>query len=309
MRVGEAGQAVLGVDIGGTSIRAGYFSAPGVLDARAHTPLRTWGWPLPVEALAGWLAIHLADWGPVTGVGIAAAAVIEPGTGYVHVGENIGWNEQPVGATLASMLGCPVLLDTDAFCGALAEAHLGSGRGWRDFLYVVVGTAIGHGLVLDGRVHHGMRAAANVFGHIKVVPGGEPCYCGGAGCLCQYAAGKGLARVAQLLSGQPDMTAHETVRKAQEGALWARQAIAQWQHWMALALANAQNLLDLEGIVLGGGVIQPDFPDLDDLRRRVEQLTYPQIRPIEIRRAALGTDSVLHGAAELAFDHHTGSAS
>lgn len=297
---------VLGVDIGGTSIRVGLFTAPGRLAARAQMPTRQWGWPLDPAPLSAFLREQIQRWEPAHGrieaVGFALAAVVDAGTGFVHVAENLGWSEIPFGQVVSGALRRPVRVDTDAFCGALAEATVGAARGIADFLYVVVGTGIGHALVLDGRIHHGLRGAANVFGHIKVVSNGEPCYCGGAGCLCQYAAGPALLHAARQASGKVDLTAEELTSAGVGGAAWAGAVADAWLSWMAFALANAFNLLDVSTAVLAGGVIQPDFPDLDELRRRVESLTYPQIRPVEVRRAALGGESVLVGAAQLAFE-------
>lgn len=101
--------AVVGVDIGGTNIRIGYFSQRGQLQTQAHIPTRRVGWPLRLEPLAFFLREHIVGWeaqhGPVDAVGLAAAAVVEPQSGFVRVGENLGWNDFPVGAMLAHELG------------------------------------------------------------------------------------------------------------------------------------------------------------------------------------------------------------
>ena len=298
--------AVLGVDIGGTSIRAGLFSAPGRLEAHTQVQMRHWGWPLELAPLSAFLREQMRlwepDYGAVEAAGFALAAVVQADTGFVHVAENLGWSGVPFGAAMSAALRQPVRVDTDAYCGALAEGTVGASRGVADFLYVVVGTGIGHGLVLDGRIHHGLHGSANVFGHIKVVPDGEPCYCGGAGCLCQYASGPALLHSARQASGRAELTAEEFMRSYAGGAGWAAEVADAWLDWMAPALANALNLLDLPTVVLGGGVIRADFPNLEELRHRVQRLTYPQIGPLDFRRAALGDASVLVGAAQLAFD-------
>jgi glucokinase len=298
--------AVLGVDIGGTSIRAGLFSTPGRLEAHTQVRTRQWGWPLELAPLSAFLLEQMRLWEPVYGrieaAGFALAAVVRADTGFVQVAENLGWASVPFGETISAALGRPVRVDTDAFCGALAEGTVGAARGVADFLYVVVGTGIGHGLVLDGRIHHGLHGSANVFGHLKVVPNGEPCYCGGSGCLCQYASGPALLHHAQQASGQADLTAEAFALARRDGADWAATVANAWLGWMAPVLANALNLLDIETVVLGGGVVQADFPNMEELQRRVQELAYPQIRPLNLRRAALGGESVLAGAAQLAFE-------
>ncbi len=187
---------VVGVDIGGTNIRAAVFRAAEARGPVVAVPRGELGVAVPLDALATHIEQIMQGAGEVVdAVGIAVAAVVDPRTGYIKVGENVGWHDLPLKALLEARWGLPVFVDGDAMCGALAEARLGSGADMAHFLYVVLGTGIGHALVLNRRVWHGMHGAANVFGHLKVVAGGAPCYCGGAGCLCQYASGQGLARL------------------------------------------------------------------------------------------------------------------
>lgn len=298
--------AVVGVDIGGTNIRVGIFSRTGRPDEVVKVPLRAWGWPLPLDALSSMLNGQIAKWestyGSVERIGFAVASVVDPATGYIHVAENVGWREFPFAREMSSRLGRPVFVDGDAACGAIAEERLGSGRDAQDFLYVVVGTGIGHALVLGGKVRHGARNSANVFGHIKVVANGAPCYCGGSGCVCQYASGPGLARLAAETLGRSDITAREIAESYAAGVPWAIDVVQQWMAWLTLPIANALNLLDLPLVVLGGGVIRPGFPNLEELGRQVRALLYPQITPVEFRRATLGEESVLIGAAQLVFN-------
>ncbi len=246
-----------------------------------------------------------ASYGRVASVGIAAAAVVDPVTGAVRVGENIGWRDVPLRSLLEARWQRPVQVDADAFCGALAESRLGAGADLEHFLYVVIGTGIGHALVLDRQVWHGLHATANVFGHIKVTPDPVPCYCGGTGCLCQYASGQGLARVATMYGQSPKTTGREVLTAYAASEAWARAVVEEMLSRLAFAVSAAYNLVDIECTVFGGGVITSAFPDLEALRQRIEPLVYPQIRPIDLRRAVLGSHAVLTGAALLAFDRRT----
>ncbi|MBW7886194.1 MAG: ROK family protein [Caldilineaceae bacterium] len=299
--------AVMAVDIGGTNIRLALFHTPTSHEAIKTVPCRDLGIPVPVPAFGDLIAQEIATWRSqgtsVEGLGLGVAAVVDHRTGHVRVGENVGWRDVPLQQLLATRCQIPVRVDVDASCGALAEARLGSGADHDHFLYVVIGTGIGHSLVLNRQVWHGMHAAANVFGHLKVEPQGAPCYCGGAGCLCQYASGQGLARLGHIAHpGKISPLGAEVVSAFENGAPWARSAVGEAMRRLALALSGAYNLLDIECAVLGGGVVSPRFPDLEDLRRQVEPLVYPEIRPIVLRRGALGDQAVLHGAALLAFD-------
>lgn len=320
--------AVLAVDIGGTNIRTACFDAPDTTGRRdvLRMPHAALGSPVSVDAFARHIQERIAQSTvPIHAIGVSVAAVVDHATGYVKVGENIGWRDVPLGDVLAQACALPVAVDGDAFCGALAEAQLGAGMGQRHFLYVAIGTGIGHAFVLDGRVWHGQHSAANVFGHVKVVPDGAPCYCGGRGCVCQYAAGKGLARLAQIRlraeagtnrDGVPDVDnaagAHANpdgnVARGEDvisGVLanerWAREVVAEATARLAFAISAAYNLLDIECTVIGGGATSDVFPDFAQLHRDLEALVYPSIRPIVLKRAALGLDDMLTGAALLAF--------
>lgn len=295
---------VLAVDLGGSNLRTGWCADPLEIKGQTLIPWRDTGFPLRAEVLTGLLKEELqrceAEYGAVESVGVAIAAVIDPKTGTVQVGENLGWRNVPLGRLLEDHLRRPVQIDVDAFCGALAEARLGSGSDQAHFLYVVLGTGIGHGLVLNGRVWRGVHAAANVFGHLKIGLNPTPCYCGGQDCLCQYASGNGLARLASIYGRPMHTSAAEVLQAYRRGEAWAAAAVDQMYDTLALSISHALNLLDIGCVVLGGGVVQADFPDLAALQQRLELLVYPQIRPILLRRAALGQDAVLVGAALLA---------
>lgn len=294
--------AVLAVDIGGTNLRTALFRTPGeILDHRS-IPCRSLGNPLPLDAFVAYLRAQLDQSPEIKAIGISIAAVVDHARGYVKIGENVGWQNVPLQETLEKELSLPTQVDTDAFCGGLAEARLGSGQALEHFLYVVIGSGIGHALVLGGKIWHGLHGAANVFGHLKVQQPGEPCYCGGSGCVCQYAAGKSLARVGQLRLGQASLTGEDVVEAFQRRERWAEEVIEQAHQQLAISLSAAYNLLDLEVAVLGGGAVSDVFPNLDRLQPLLEKLVYPEIRPITLKKSLLGSEAMLIGAALLAFD-------
>ena len=237
-------------------------------------------------------------------IGIAVAAVVDHSGGTVKVGENLGWRNVSLRSYLEKEFYRPVWVDVDAFCGALAEARLGSGADQEHFLFVVIGTGIGHALVLNQRIWRGMHGAANVFGHLKLERDVIPCYCGGVDCICQYASGQGLARLArqQVKSMQVKINGEEIVHALRRGEDWAERVVESMYDALALGISHAMNLFDIECIVLGGGVVQADFPDMSALYRRLDRMVYPEIRPIMLRRASLGADAVLIGAGLLALE-------
>ena len=180
---------------------------------------------------------------------------------------HLPWRGEPVRARLADRLGVPVALDNDANCAALAESTYGAARGTRSALMVTLGTGIGGAVVLDGRVLRGHNGMAGEFGHMKVVPGGHPCPCGGEGCWEQYSSGHALVRLArarigleptlleELCEGDPArLTGPMVTAAAADGDLVARQAFASIGDWLGVGVANLVAAFDPDVVVVGGGV-------------------------------------------------------
>jgi glucokinase len=295
---------VLAVDIGGTNVRAAVIAEPStgaVIDVR-HMPKRSASRSLTVESLIRFLDSLLDEQGTADGiesVGVSIAGVVDASNQVVRRALNVGWKSVPLGALITRRYGVPCVVDSDSFCGARAEGHFGAGAGVQSFLFVTVGTGIGHAVVVDGRVIRGSRGAASVFGHLCVVPGGALCYCGNRGCLCQYASGEGITRVAVLRAPQEmvGQTAEHVLASARTGIPWAIDVLADASDLLARGLSYAFNTLDIESVVLGGGVVSDTWPDLVALQRLVEETTHPEIRPIIVRRAVTGPNAMLLGAA------------
>ncbi|MCB9138044.1 MAG: ROK family protein [Caldilineaceae bacterium] len=302
--------AVLALDIGGTNTRSALFLRPGHDIMATRTSNQQLGHPLTVDALGDYIERQLTGARragfTVTAIGLAVAAVVDAASGFIYVGENVGWAQLPLGQKLIERFGLPIYIDTDAHCGALAEARLGAGSDWASFLYVTIGTGIGHALVMQRSVWRGAHGAANVFGHFVMVPDGVPCYCGNRGCLCLYASGDGLARMGRLHRPEAEgVTAREIVRAAGQGESWAVPLVDQALDKLAVALSHVYNLLDIEGVIFDGGAVSNAYPDLMELTRRLEVHVYPSMRPITLRRSQLNSSSVIQGAAQLAFDAQT----
>ena len=168
---------------------------------------------------------------------------------------------------LASRWGTAVALDNDANCVARAEAAYGSARGHATALVITLGTGIGGAVVLDGTVLRGRNGMAGEFGHMQVVPDGQPCECGGRGCWEQYCSGNALVRLArdqvgrmptlldELCGGDPArLTGPMVSQAAEEGDLLARQAFASVGDWLGVGVANLVAALDPDVVVVGGGV-------------------------------------------------------
>lgn len=295
---------VVAVDVGGTYIRiAEYDPMTGSVQGLVQRPHGARGTTLPPERLLNEVRSFLEVRGTATALGISVAGVVDRATGRVVRALNLGWQDVELRDLLERGTGLPVALDSDAFCGALAEMRWGEARDASGALYVTIGTGIGHAWLLNGQLWRGSSAAANIFGHLTVVPQGAPCYCGKRGCLCQYASGPGLVRVANERAGREVVREpREILRQAEVGAKWARETLEFALRLLALALSHAVTLGNPSTVILAGGVVSDRWPRLDALAELVGQMVHPEVRSFEIRRSSLGVLGSLVGAGILATE-------
>jgi glucokinase len=253
---------VVAVDIGGTSIKASPVGPRGLPSAPVRLPTPVSGGPAAIVDAVARVVGTLRT--PGTGaVGCAVPGVVEPGTGVVRRAANLGIvDDLPLGPVLADRLGLPVTVEHDVRAACRAESELGAARSVGDAVVVVAGTGLAAGLLVGGRVVTGTRGAAGEFGHVPVVPGGEPCACGQRGCAEAYASAGGLRRRYRDRSGPdrsgpapsaPGPTAAELVSRLDDDplarALWAEACVA-----LGRALVATTALLDPAVIVLAGGL-------------------------------------------------------
>ena len=306
----------IGVDVGGTKVLAAAVSESGeiVRTARRTTPGRRVDAALVEDALTA--AVHeVADGADIDGVGIAAAGFVDATGQRVMFAPHLPWRGEGVRSRLAARWGTVVALDNDANCAARAETRYGAAREARDTVVVTLGTGIGGALVLDGRVRRGRNGMAGEFGHMKVVPDGQPCECGGRGCWEQYSSGNALVRYArarigleptlleELCSGNPDLLVGPMVTEAaEEGDLVARRAFASVGDWLGVGLANLVAAFDPDCVVVGGGVSAAGDRLLDPARSALTRsLVGAEHRVVPpVLRATLGPEAGVVGAADLA---------
>ena len=310
------GPVCIGIDVGGTKVLAGVVDGTGrvVRTARRSTPGRRVETVAVEDALVAAVE-EVAAGEPVAAVGLAAAGFVDAAGERVMFAPHLPWHGEPVRDLLAARLGVAVALDNDANCAALAEWTYGAARGAASALVVTLGTGIGGALVLDGRVLHGTNGMAGEFGHMKVVPDGQPCPCGGAGCWEQYSSGNALVRYARervgrepsLLEsscgGDPALLTGPMVSDAAaEGDLVARRAFHSVGDWLGVGLANLVAAFDPEVVVVGGGVSAAGdrllAPARAALRRSLVGAA-DRVVP-QVLAARLGPEAGLVGAAVLA---------
>jgi glucokinase len=293
--------AAIGVDVGGTKIAAGLVDETGRVLARQvlDTPSLS---PADILDTVTELVDRLAAGVQVSAVGVGAAGFVDAEGSRVLFAPNLAWRDEPLRAELASRVDFPVTVENDANAAAWAEYRFGAARGEDQVAAVTVGTGIGGGLVIDGRLYRGRFGLAAEFGHQQLVPDGLPCGCGNRGCLEVYASGRALARVARERCGaQAWRSGPELTAAARAGDAVARACLAEIGGWLGMGLANLAAALDPGLFVIGGGVSQAGELLVGPARETFLALSGRGHRSATpIRLAELGTEAGLIGAADLA---------
>lgn len=306
-----------GIDLGGTKIAAGILDsergeliAQDVIPTRPHQGIDTIlkNMTTLVTALASRSGVSL------TGVGVGVPGVIDYERGVTLLIPNLDgdWFERPVRAELQAALNLPVALINDARAFTLAEATQGAGRGGAVVACFTLGTGIGGGFAINGRIHWGLNNAAGEFGHQIVEPNGELCGCGSHGCLEAHASGYAItAHGVQVMMQHPQgqiarLAEHDAARvmpslimqAAELGDPRAREILERAGHYIGIGVANVITMLSADKIVLGGGLIQLGHWLLDPITATVRQRcrTVPLDR-VTITRTALGQQAGVIGAA------------
>jgi glucokinase len=308
----------LGIDIGGTKVAGGVVAPDGaILDtARRATPGRSVS---ATEDAISAVVDELADrhGGPIVGVGVGAAGWFDRTGDTVLFSPHLAWRNQPLRKELADRLQRPLWVGNDADAAAWAEYRYGAARGSNLMLMITLGTGIGGGIVIDGRLQRGSHGVAGEWGHMRVVPDGRLCACGNRGCWEQYASGTALAQTAREVAGTSRaaagrllervggdadrLTGEDVARAAADGDPLALELVTDVGVWLGQGIADLAAILDPEVVVIGGGVSMLGEMVLGPARDRLERaLPGRGFRPgPRIVVAELGPQAGLVGAADL----------
>jgi glucokinase len=302
------GPLTVGVDVGGTKIATALVAADGRVLGRAGCPSDGLTYDELVTAITHTVTDVITDppgdWGDrVVGVGLAIAGNVSADRSRVETSPHLPLHGQPLQADLQRAgVGAPVVVENDANAAAWAEWVLGPHAGLRDLALVTVGTGLGGGIVMGGRLQRGAHGFAGEPGHVIVVPDGRACPCGGHGCWEQYASGTALGRAYRELGGDPSVTGPAVTTAAQRGDPLALAAFDEIGRWLGLGLAGVVAMLDPGVIILGGGVGEAGDlllrPTREGLAHHLAWGGRRQAPPIEA--AVLGNDAGAVGAALLA---------
>jgi len=312
-------QQVIAIDVGGTKLAGALVDEEGRLEAyqQIPTPVPARGEPDPVwPALAGLVdALARAADGPVPGVGVGSAGPIDLGAGTVSPVNILSWRGFPLSQRLAEHTGLPVKLAGDGICAAVGEHWLGAARDLSDVLVMVVSTGVGGGVIQRGRLHAGRTGNAGHIGHMVVDLDGDPCPCGGRGCVEALASGPSMVAFALRQGWRPDGGPADGVRLAESaraGDPVALAAFARSGRAVAAGITSMAAANDLTHAVVGGGVARAADLLLPPLRAALtEYARLDFLKDLEVRTAELGGRAGLLGAAALVFnpDRYSGTAS
>lgn len=289
---------IVGVDLGGTSINAGVVPYAGgkVLGMRSMPTESARGAKFVVDRMINMIRATMRDARhegglqdhDFLGIGLGSPGPLDRKTGTVIETPNLGWRNFPLRDLVANAIGLDAELDNDANCATLGEWWQGAGRGTRTLVGVTLGTGIGGGIVLDGRVFHGVADVAGEIGHMTIDSTGRRCNCGNYGCLEAYASGPAIAAraVEGLKSGEPSilsslvagnlerLTAETVYEAILSGDAYAKDVMRETAKFLGAGIANLINILNPEMVVISGGVTRAGEHLLDPLRVEIRRRAF-----------------------------------
>ncbi|GAE24679.1 glucokinase [Halalkalibacter wakoensis JCM 9140] len=312
---------LVGVDVGGTTVKMAFFTQTGEMIAKweIDTVTKENGKHIPRD-ISDSIQRKLEELKQlkdnVIGIGIGAPGPVNFENGAIEVAVNLGWEDFPLKEMLEKESGLPVVVDNDANLAALGEMWTGAGEGANDLIFVTLGTGVGGGVIVNGKIVHGKNGAGGEIGHVtSVIEGGAACNCGKNGCLETIASATGIVRLAneQLQTKQVESSMrdyyleHNTVTAKlvldafKENDPIAKQVIEYVSLHLGLALANLANGLNPEKVVIGGGVSRAGIALLEPIQEQFSRFAFPKVlEAAELTIASLGNDAGVVGGAWLA---------
>lgn len=308
---------IFGVDVGGTSVKMGLFDMTGMVVDKWEIPTRTENGgehilPDIAESIKQKIAENQYIKEDIAGIGMAVPGPVDA-AGVVNKAVNLGWGVVPVKDTMEGLCGIPAVVGNDANVAALGEMWKGGGQGYNSLVLVTLGTGIGGGVIVDGRLVIGADGAGGEIGHMHVMDGEEEaCNCGCKGCLEQYGSATGIVRLAKrVLAGTEkpsllrdgEITAKAVFDAVKEGDEAAVETAKAFGEILGKGLAMIASVLNPAAYVVGGGVSKAGEILFDYIRPPFEQYAFPGAKNAKFMLATLGNDAGIYGAAKLVLDN------
>ena len=299
-----------GVDVGGTTIKMGFFETDGKLIDKWEIKTNTEnGGAEILSDIAKGIDNKLAQEGisksDVQGVGVGVPGPVR-GDGVVNRCVNLGWGTVNVAEELGALTGLTVKVGNDANVAALGELWQGGAKGCKDAVMVTLGTGVGGGVIIDGKIVAGFHGAGGEIGHITVNPDEiEACNCGQYGCLEQYASATGIVRMAKRklaktddttsLRGFDPLTAKDIFDEAKAGDEVAKELVEELGEILGAALSNLACVVNPEAIVIGGGVSKAGSILIDTVQDHFKENAFYALKETRFELATLGNDAGMYG--------------
>ena len=305
-----------GVDIGGTTVKMGLFQTDSVL-------IEKWEIPTRRENQGDYIIADVAksilekmqernmDKQDVLGIGMGVPGSVI-GDGYVTHTGNIGWHGKDAGKEMRDLTGLPIRIDNDANVAALGEMWKGGGEGYQNIVMVTLGTGVGGGIIINGKIHSGTNGGGGEIGHTTSNRDEtECCGCGKKGCLEQYASATGIARLArkrlaattkETVLDIENVSAKTVFDAVKEGDEVAIEVAEEFGSYLGYALADLGSIIDPEIFVIGGGVSKAGDILLTFVQKYFNERTYFTCADVKFSLAKLGNDAGIYGAAKLVIE-------
>jgi len=312
--VEKMAEYIFGIDVGGTTVKLGLFDIEGtVLDKWEIVTRKDNGGELVLPDIAESVKAKMAEKNiaadAVAGAGIGVPGPVD-GNGVVHKAVNLGWGEKNVAGELSALLdGMKVMAGNDANVAALGEQWKGGGQGCDSIVMVTLGTGVGGGIIIDGKIVCGSTGAAGEIGHIHVQDGEpEACGCGNHGCLEQYASATGIVRLANRALAASDkdsvlrtgeVSAKTVFDAVKDGDVLACEIADSFGKYLGDGLACIAGVVNPDAFVIGGGVSKAGQVVLDYIEKYYTTNVFHGSRGVAFKLATLGNDAGIYGSAKM----------
>lgn len=305
----------IGIDLGGTNIAAGVVDSDGKIIAKASVPTQAKRQAEEIVADMAKLCETVTkkaecSFDDISSIGIGIPGTVDDANGTVVYTCNLPMENMPLVKMLRKYIDKPVHLENDANAAALGE-YIVNGNGAKSFVFITLGTGVGGGIILDGKVYRGFNGAGGELGHMTLVSGGEQCGCGKRGCWERYASVTALVQQTKAaMEKNPDTIMHEIVKNygkisgktafeaAKKGDKTGQTVVAQYLEYVADGLVSILNIFQPEKILIGGGISKEGDYLLNPVREFVYKYDYNRYMPkTELEIATLFNDAGIIGAA------------
>lgn len=312
----------IGVDLGGTTIKLGIVTNTGRLIKKISVRTEAEKGPKKVidNIIGGINELTAVSNYKISGIGIGCPGVVTPGKGIVENPPNLpGWEKVNIGKIIQQEFKRPVFVDNDANAAAIGELTFGSGKNYKSFIMITLGTGVGGGIVINKKIYHGDFGAAGEIGHISIDFNGPKCNCGSYGCIEAYAGNMYLrervrtelrkhpeSKIWKLINNDLSKVSPRNVQLAAEtGDAFAKSVIDELGVHLGSAFASLCNVLDVSVFIMGGGIAGFGKPLFDSIKKTISQRVMAPIRPrVRVLPAKLKNDAGIKGASALVFHHN-----